>query len=120
MEDGINRRLAILDDNHQRVPPSIVVSPRLARPEHDHHVDIRSIPSPARGDAADHDRGASAAADQGRQPALEGVEALGQPPVFIARASVTTDEPHLRAALATGISLWDPEHLVDDEPETSA
>ena len=41
-------------------------------------------------------------------------------PVIIARASLATDEPHLRTALANGIPLWDPEHLVDDEPQAAA
>ncbi len=41
-------------------------------------------------------------------------------PVIIARASVATDEPHLRTALATGIPLWDPEQLFHDEPEATA
>jgi hypothetical protein len=41
-------------------------------------------------------------------------------PVIIARTSLRTQEPHLRAALANGIPLWDPERLFHDEPEAAA
>ena len=41
-------------------------------------------------------------------------------PVIVARSALATDEPHLSRALAHGISLWDPEHLLGDEPEAAA
>ena len=41
-------------------------------------------------------------------------------PVLIARASVGTDEPHLRTALETAVVLWDPERLLHDQSEARA
>jgi hypothetical protein len=40
--------------------------------------------------------------------------------VIVARTALTTEEPHLRAALATGIPLWDPDGLFHDESKARA
>lgn len=41
-------------------------------------------------------------------------------PLIIGRASLATEEPHLRRALAAGLPLWDPEGLLHDQPEARA
>jgi hypothetical protein len=41
-------------------------------------------------------------------------------PVIVGRASLATTEPHLRRAMATGIVLWDPRSLFDDESRLGA
>lgn len=133
----MNRRLAILDDNHERLtrrlatlrevlPPLIIsracaaivigsVAEGRARDASDIDVVVvLSVGEPRRDDYRWWDAhvapGLDEAAD-GRFPVQ---------PVIIARASLATDEPHLRTALANGIPLWDPEHLIDDEPEAAA
>ena len=41
-------------------------------------------------------------------------------PVIIGRDSLATKEPHLRRAMKTGVVLWDPGGLFDDEPRLGA
>ena len=38
-------------------------------------------------------------------------------PLFLSRESLRTEEPQLRAALQSGIPLWDPEGCFDDQSE---
>jgi hypothetical protein len=38
-------------------------------------------------------------------------------PVFVGRTALATAEPHLRRAIDTGIALWDPEGVFDDQSE---
>ncbi len=37
-------------------------------------------------------------------------------PLIVGRPALTTTEPNLRDALASGIRLWDPEGVFDDQP----
>lgn len=41
-------------------------------------------------------------------------------PVIVGRDSLSTTEPNLRGALRTGIVVWDPEDVFDDQPEARA
>jgi predicted nucleotidyltransferase len=41
-------------------------------------------------------------------------------PVFIGRDSLSTTEPHMRRAIDSGIVLWDPEALLDDQRRTGS
>lgn len=37
-------------------------------------------------------------------------------PLIVGRSALATSEPNLREALASGIRLWDPEGVLDDQP----
>lgn len=41
-------------------------------------------------------------------------------PVIIGRQSLRTTEPHLRQALATGLPVWDPGRLFDDQHQAAS
>jgi hypothetical protein len=41
-------------------------------------------------------------------------------PLFIARTSLATTEPHLRRAIDSALVLWDPEGMLDDQPRPGA
>jgi hypothetical protein len=133
----MDRRLAILSDNHERLtlrlgtlrrrlPPLIATRACAA-------LVIGSVAEGRARDASDIDvvvvlrEGGPRRADYRWWdthvgPGLEEPPDRRFPvqPVIIGRTSLTTVEPHLRAALRTGIVLWDPEHLFDDEPEAGA
>src|SRR5262245_27957164 len=130
----MNRRLAILDDNHERLTQRLTALRRLLPPLINSRacaaIVIGSVAEGRARDTSDIDvvvvlsAGAPRRSDYGWWDAHV-VPGLDEPadgrfrvqPVIIARASLATDEPHLRTALAGGIPLWDPEHLVDDESE---
>jgi hypothetical protein len=133
----MSRRLAILDDNDERLTERLAALRRQLPPliagRACAAIVIGSVAAGRARDASDIDvvivlRAGQPRRDDYRWWDADVVPGLGEAPdgrfpvqpVIIARASVTTEEPHLRAALATGISLWDPEHLVDDEPEAGA
>lgn len=133
----MTRRLAILDDNDERLSrrlaalgrqlPALIGSRACAA------IVIGSVAEGRARDGSDIDvlvvlREGSPRRDDYRwwdahvAPGLdeEGDRRFPVQPVMIARASLATDEPHLRKALTTAIPLWDPEHLVDDKPEAGA
>jgi hypothetical protein len=133
----MNRRLAILDDNDERLRRRLAALQGLLPPLIDARacaaIVIGSVAEGRARDASDIDvvivlrAGAPRRDDYrwwdahvvpGLQEAPDGCFPVQ--PVIIARTSLTTDEPHLRAALAMGIPLWDPDHLLDDQPEAVA
>lgn len=133
----MNRRLAILDDNHERLTQRLAALRRLLPPLINSRacaaLVIGSVAEGRARDASDIDVVVVLRAGEPRRGDYHWwdthvVPGLDDPadgrfpvqPVIIARASLATDEPHLRAALASSIPLWDPEHLVDDEPEAAA
>jgi hypothetical protein len=133
----MGRRLAILDDNHERLGQRLAALRTLLPPLiADRACGAMVIGSVAEGrarDASDIDVVVVLRAGEPRRADYRWWDAhvlprLDEPtdgrfpvqPVIIARASLATDEPHLRAALGAGISLWDPEHLFDDKPEAAA
>ena len=133
----MERRLAILDDNHERLQRRLVALQRLLPPliigRACAAIVIGSVAEGCARDASDIDVVVVLSVGEPRRTDYRWWDAhvvpgLDEPadgrfpvqPVIIARASLATDEPHLRAALANGIPLWDPEHLVDDEPEAAA
>ncbi len=133
----MNRRLAILDDNHERLRERLAALRGLLPPLIDSRacaaIVIGSVAEGRARDASDIDVVVVLKVGEPRRGdyrwwVADVLPGLAEPldgrfpvqPVIIARASLATDEPHLRAALASGISLWDPEHLVGDEPEAAA
>jgi Nucleotidyltransferase domain len=133
----MRRRLALLDDNDERLRGRLadlrcLLPPLIA----DRACAATVIGSVAEGrarDASDIDvvivlRTGEPCRSDYRWWETEVVPGLDEPadgrfpvqPVIIARGSLATDEPHLRAALAHGIALWDPEHLLGDEPEAAS
>jgi Nucleotidyltransferase domain len=133
----MDRRLAILDDNHEwltrrigalrrQLPPliasracaALVIGSVAEGRAHDASdidvVIVLRVGEPRRADYRWWDTHIAPGLDEptDRRFPLQ--------PVIIARASINTDEAHLRTALATAITLWDPEHLFDDKPEAGA
>ena len=134
--EPVHRRYAILDDNdrllEQRLdalrrilPPSIAdricgamvigsVAEGRARDASD--IDLLLVlrnGTPRRADYAWWDAAVAPrlASDDGRFPVS---------PLLVGRSALTTVEPNLRRALQSGIPLWDPEGLFDDQPESRA
>lgn len=133
----MNRRLAILDDNHERLARRLAalrrLLPPLIRSRACAAIVIGSVAEGRARDASDIDIVVVLKAGEPRRGDYRWwddhvLPGLDEPadgrfpvqPVIVARASLATDEPHLRAALARGILLWDPEHLVNDEPQAAA
>jgi predicted nucleotidyltransferase len=136
-EAGMRRRLAILDDNDewlgQRLATLRTLLPPLIADRACAAMVIGSVAEGRARDASDIDVVVVLRAGEPRRADYRWWDAqvtpgLDEPanrrfpvqPVIIARASLATDEPHLRAALRSGIPLWDPEHLFDDKPEAAA
>jgi predicted nucleotidyltransferase len=133
----MKRRLAILDDNHERLKQRLTALRRLLPPLVQGRacaaIVIGSVAEGRARDASDIDVVIVLSVGEPRRADYRWWDAhvapgLDEPadgrfpvqPIIIARASLATDEPHLRTALANGICLWDPEHLVHDKPEAAA
>lgn len=133
----MHQRLAILDDNHEWLTQRLATLRRLLPPLISSRacaaIVIGSVAEGRARDASDIDVVVVLNAGEPRRADYQWWDAhvvpgLDEPadgrfpvqPVIIGRASLETEEPHLRAALAIGIPLWDPDHLVGDKPEAAA
>jgi hypothetical protein len=125
----MSRRYAILDDNDDRLGRRLTalrtLLPPLIAGRACAATVIGSVAEGRARDASDIDvvivlKGGEPCRSDYRWWDREVAPGLGPPPdgrfpvqpVIIARASLATEEPHLRAALAGGIPLWDPERLL--------
>jgi hypothetical protein len=127
-------RYAILDDNQQVLEERVRALRQLLPPlVHDRVCAILVIGSVAEGRARDGSDidillvlrdGSPRRADYTWwedvvAPSLANLgRAFPIQPVFIARTSLATSEPHLRSALGSGFPLWDPEGIFDDQLES--
>jgi len=131
----VARKLAILDDNQRTLearlrhlacvlPPLVEERVRAARV-------IGSVAAGRARDTSDIDvvlllragqpvRGDYHWWEREVAPALVVDERFPVQPLFVGLSALLTTEPNLQVALATGIALWDPEGLFDDQPESRA
>ena len=132
----MSRRYAILDDNDRlleqrlevlrrvlpasvadRICAAMVIGSVAEGRAHDaSDIDLLLVlrsGTPRRSDYAwwDTEVAPRFASDDGRFPVS---------PLLVGRSALTTAEPNLRRALQSGIPLWDPERLFDDQPESRA
>jgi len=135
--EAMERRYALLDDNDRRVAHRLAaLRSQLPPLVQDRICAAMVIGSVARGTA--HDRSDIDLVlvlrtdtprrsdyewwDQRVAPVLqlEGGHDFLVSPLFVARSATATTEPHLSQALQTGIRVWDPEGIFDDQPEPRA
>jgi len=131
----VSRKLAILDDNQRilesRLRRLAVELPRLVEQRVRAAMVIGSVAAGRARDTSDIDvvlllRGGEPVRAHYRwwerevAPALAVDDRFPVQPLFVAQTALRTTEPNLRAALASGIRLWDPERLFDDQPESRA
>lgn len=131
----MSRRYAILDDNQselerrltelERTLPSLVedriaaacvigsVAEGRARDESD--VDVVLVLREGEPRRSDYEWWDATIA-----PKLPRAPGFPIQPLFIARASLATTEPHLREALIRRLPLWDPERMFDDQSQARA
>ncbi len=131
----MSRRFAILDDNDGTLRARLATLqrqlPPLVTPKVVGAAVIGSVAEGRARDASDIDvllvlrEGGPTRADyrwwdQAVAPRLAHGPSFPVEPIFVAHASLRTDEPNLRAALRSAYPLWDPENVFDDQSEPRA